>query len=142
MALECLKIVLQMQNFVEPRPWTPLRGAYSARPKPPQLLLTPFAPSGHSGRLSHSAPSFEQMPFKFSDIFFLCWSHLCFIFLIIEGLYFYVFQIITSFSLLLVKCSVFFINVLLKFLLVDKYGSSTIKAFLASNHWSGVIVCR
>ena len=70
MALECLKIVLKIQNFAGLCPWDPLMGAYSIPPQTPQLLLTPFTPSGCSGCLSHFAPSFEQMPFKFSDIFF------------------------------------------------------------------------
>ena len=54
---------------------------------------------------------------------------------------FSVFHIITSFTLLLVKCSVSLINILLKFLLVDENGGSTMNAFLASNDWSGIIVC-
>ena len=76
MALECLKTVLKMQNFAGFCPWAPLRGTYSV-PQTPQLLLTPFTPSRRSGHLSRFAPLFEKMPFKFSDIFFLRWTHLC-----------------------------------------------------------------
>ena len=46
-----------------------MKGAYSTL-QTLKLLFTPFVPSRHSGCLSCFAPLFEQMPFKFSDIFF------------------------------------------------------------------------
>ena len=54
MALECLKIVLKMQNFPGLRPWTPL-GGLTAPPKKPQLYWTRFARMTRFARITRFA---------------------------------------------------------------------------------------